>query len=339
MLIAPSIWGCTIPVFQYALERWPADLYEVILFHGGPLNSEEQDLLKKLRYDSAANIYISKFDVSEGSDQEMLKLWESQSSSELPWIVLLYPRHLQISEPIWSARFTASAVEMLLHSPVRTRAANRILEGDVAAWILLDSGVKEQNEAIAHLLDSQLSRMEEILEILEPEDYTDYVDDATDADPKVAFSLIRVARADPKEQILIRTLLHSDPELRTISEPIAFPIFGRGRALCALVGDDVNERNIEEVCAFLVGWCSCQVKELNPGMDILMSADWDGVMAQQMAGYTEEPWLEETTEAATINTKNSGTLRRNILLVALIQLVIVIIATCVVVLKRKRRAP
>ena len=39
--LAPT---CNIPVFRYALERWPADSYEVILFHRGPLTAAEQAL-------------------------------------------------------------------------------------------------------------------------------------------------------------------------------------------------------------------------------------------------------------------------------------------------------
>ena len=29
--------ACSIPVFRYAMERWPADYYEGIVIHKGPL--------------------------------------------------------------------------------------------------------------------------------------------------------------------------------------------------------------------------------------------------------------------------------------------------------------
>src|SRR5262249_42605094 len=54
-----------------------------------------------------------------------------------------------------------------------------------------------------------------------------------------------------------------------------FPIFGRGRALCSLEGKALAAKDIEEAARFLCGACSCQVKELNPGVDLLIAADWD----------------------------------------------------------------
>jgi hypothetical protein len=53
-----------------------------------------------------------------------------------------------------------------------------------------------------------------------------------------------------------------------------FPVFGQGRVLYALVGAGINEMTIAETCGFLVGACSCQVKALNPGTDLLIWADW-----------------------------------------------------------------
>jgi hypothetical protein len=40
------------------------------------------------------------------------------------------------------------------------------------------------------------------------------------------------------------------------------------------VGKGMTEDNIGKACAFLVGPCSCTIKRLNPGTDMLMTADW-----------------------------------------------------------------
>ena len=149
ILIAPQVWSCNVPVFRYALERWPADLYEVTVFHRGPLSSEEQALLEELKYSSEANIYVSTYDISGKSNEQMLELWESQSEAELPWMVLSYPRLVKASDPVWADHFDAAAVETLVHSPVRAKIADGILEGDSVVWILMQSGVAEQDEAIA----------------------------------------------------------------------------------------------------------------------------------------------------------------------------------------------
>jgi len=337
ILIAPQVWGCSVPVFRYALERWPADLYEVIVFHRGPLSSEKQALLEKLQYGSEANIYVSTYDISGKSNEQMLELWESQSAAELPWMVLSYPRLIQASEPVWTAHFDAAAVEMLVHSPARKKIADRILEGDSAVWILMESGVKEQDEATALFLDTQLKRMEENLQVPEQDDFEEYMGYELEEDIKIAFSVVRLSRTDPEEQVLIQTLLRNDPELQATSKPVAFPVFGRGRALCALMSDDIDELNIEEISMFLTGPCSCQVKSLNPGMDLLISVDWDGMLYQQIEGYAEQPLVINNTVPITVNDQKPGALKRNILLVALIQVAVVILATSVVLWRRKRK--
>jgi hypothetical protein len=59
---------------------------------------------------------------------------------------------------------------------------------------------------------------------------------------------------------------------------MAFPIFGRGRALYALVGNGVAPQLVGEACQFLTGACQCTVKAENPGVDLLMQVDWDNLV-------------------------------------------------------------
>ena len=51
-------------------------------------------------------------------------------------------------------------------------------------------------------------------------------------------------------------LLGSESDLREFNEPIAIPIYGRGRTYFALVGNGINPEMIEENCRFLIGACS-----------------------------------------------------------------------------------
>ena len=52
-------------------------------------------------------------------------------------------------------------------------------------------------------------------------------------------------------------------------QPMAFPIFGRGRALYALVGKGINNDTIDAAGADLTGPCTCTIKEQNPGIDMM----------------------------------------------------------------------
>ena len=52
----------------------------------------------------------------------------------------------------------------------------------------------------------------------------------------LVFSSVFVDRMDPEEEILARILLGTEQDLWNYDVPIAFPVFGRGRILYALVG-------------------------------------------------------------------------------------------------------
>jgi hypothetical protein len=236
-----------------------------------------------------------------------------------------------ISEDVWSGPLEGDDVEAILDSPVRKEIARLILEGEVAVWVLLESGDKQQDDEAAHLLEIQLEKMSETLRISLPEIG---VDQFTESDLSVSFSMLRLSRSDPHEKILAQMLLKSEWDLKTFSKPIAFPVFGRGRALYALVGDGITETNIEMACAFLVGWCSCQVKAQNPGVDLLMSVDWDNVIGEEL--YSETKLLMESSEPATIETRHAVSLWRNVLIVLAILVLGVAIFTFVVLWRGKR---
>ena len=80
----------------------------------------------------------------------------------------------------------------------------------------------------------------------------------------------------------MNTLLHSESDLATKyrGEPMAFPIYGRGLILYALVGAGINEWTITKAAEFVTGPCSCEVKAGNPGTDILMGLDWNRQVKQ-----------------------------------------------------------
>jgi hypothetical protein len=85
--------------------------------------------------------------------------------------------------------------------------------------------------------------------------------------------------------MLLTLLSKSEPDLDEYAdEPMVFPVFGRGRVLFTLIGEGITSDNIRETIAFLVGPCGCEIKMMNPGVDILMAANWD---AAAMRFYEE----------------------------------------------------
>ncbi len=113
------------------------------------------------------------------------------------------------------------------------------------------------------------------------------------------FSSIEVSRDEASESVLVKMLLGSEPDLAETAAPMAFPVFGRGRVLYALVGAGIKPDMIMKACSFIVGPCACEIKSENPGFDLLLTADWEsGAGAAKLIGNVELPPLPGTALAS-----------------------------------------
>lgn len=274
------VWGvssampCPIPVFQYALENWPADPYEVTVYHRGGLSQEQRKALALLADaedggDASANLRVRVHDVSEEEDVELPP--EATSS---PYVQVRYPAHVRLRDPVWSGGLSVEALRSLLNSPVRERLVSLLLARKTAVWVLLEGEDRSRNDAVFEVLQQELSRLEKTLVLPSSAQWEDQTVQIYD---KVSFEIIRLRRDDPNERVLIEMLLMSEGDLVEFGQvPIAFPIYGRGLILYALVDKGINRWTIDDAGMFLTGPCSCQVKAANPGLDLLLSIDWEG---------------------------------------------------------------
>jgi hypothetical protein len=281
-------FACNVPVFRFALERWRPDPYRAILFHEGPLTTADLEVIRPLeeqRERSLANFSFRTIDVKDvekpaAEDDEQRKLdlalleFARQGGAPLPRLIVQYPEHLRILKPVWSGAPSRESIAKLIDSPVRQELIQRLGDGQTAVWLLLETGQAEAMDAAAKLLEEELKKLETELKLPE---LTTAPEDALLANTplRVGFSLIRVRRDDPAEQALVAMLIGSEPDLAERDDPMVFPVFGRGRALLPLIGAGITAKNIHDSAAFLVGPCSCEVKELNPGFDLLLSTDWE----------------------------------------------------------------
>jgi hypothetical protein len=152
-----------------------------------------------------------------------------------------------------------------------------LADGQTTVWVVLESGQKEIDDAAVRQVETQMRQLEQTLKL--PELTSDPSDELLANTPlKVAFSVLRVPQGAIEERSLAGMLSRCEPDLLDRPNPIVFPVFGRGRALLPLIGAGITEKNIHDAAEFLVGPCSCQVKELNPGFDLLLSADWDSLL-------------------------------------------------------------
>ena len=290
--------SCNVPVFRYALERWPADPFEVIVVHHGELSQPERAVVNWLeqnsyRHKPYANFFVRIVEKSvlDSLDTDLMSI----PDDSLPSMAIRFPRTRFMRKYFWAGPLTGEIARAVIDSPLRRDIAGKILGGDAAVWVLLESGNKKKDDAAAAKLVSALKKMEETLEL--PELLGTTAED--EPEKQISFSMLKLSRTDSTEFFLREMLMHIEPDLGEYTAwPMAFPVYGRGRALFTLVGEGINEENIEDTCAFLTGECSCEVKAFNPGIDLLMVVDWVSGLEESWIDITELPPLVGISELA-----------------------------------------
>lgn len=281
VLFATVAWACQVPVFRYALERWPADEYELLVLHDGSLDSSHEKTVQQLRDSqlASANCGVKLMDVSKSDDKMIRTLWSDHGKNGQPVLATLYPRTAQeVPDRLVSAALLdEDFAKVVIDSPIRRTIADRLVAGESAVWIFVPSGDAKQDKPALKTLTAVLRENEQSLELPEQEEIEEESEllEQVAIELKLDFSIVTLDRNDPKEKFLLQMLLASEPDLEELKEPMAFPVLGRGRVLYALVGKGIAEHTISLASRFIIGPCSCQVKNQNPGFDLLMATDWD----------------------------------------------------------------
>ena len=297
------IWACSVPVFRYALERWPADKYNAVVFHRGNLTPEQQKLVSHFDQEGtvgqkSANVELKLVDLDAEPSREDLELWKAQESETLPLLVVRTPLPAPVPVGFWSGELSEENIARLIDSPLRQNIAKQLVNGQTAVWVFLESGDAEKDKAARELLAQELKRMEKTLKLpeIEQADIEQGLVSVAPDSLKMKFSIETCSRDDSAEQFLTQMLLATENDLKDFgSEPMALPVFGRGRVLYALIGKGINPGTIEQACRDLTGPCTCQVKDQNPGTDLLMSVPWEKLVTPATQDEKELPPLTGLT--------------------------------------------
>jgi hypothetical protein len=242
----------------------------------------------------AVNITVHYVDAEKKKRQVEGNTLRDGAYPDQPQMTVYFPLGTYNREPFWRKPLTKDAVKELVDSPLRKDIARRLLGGDSVVWILLGSGNRQKDDEAAELLREQLSGLQDTLKLpgfpTAADENISFSENALMLRP--AFSLVNLRRDDPEEAFLVASLLRTEQGLLEIHEPMVFPVFGRGRVLYALTGRGINKGNIAQTCRFLCGPCACEVKAINPGGDLLITAGWDEVIEPMLA--LEEPFQRLT---------------------------------------------
>ena len=317
LLVLAALFGvanaraCSVPVFRYALEHWNAAPFEAFVFHRGPLTDGHRAAMRDFGKDGLAgklhaNIAVRDVDLDHEPLPDEVELWNQSRGTDaesLPLLVVKFPATGRVRSVFWSGPLTAENVAQLLDSPARKEIVQRLGEGQSAVWLLLESGDAAKDSAAAELLEARLKELASVLQLpkLDAQDIANGLVSTGQDGLHLEFSMLRIARNDPREQPFIRLLLSAEKDLADAKAPLVIPVFGQGRALFALIGDGIRSETIDKAATFLIGKCSCEVKEQNPGFDLLLAADWKALLAAQNAGIPDLPTMAELTKSAPVS--------------------------------------
>ena len=278
--------ACDTPVYRYALEGWPPDPFVAFIFHKGELTEDQNEIVTVLRKameseEAPTNIYVRPVDVSGELGKIDKGIWEAVKTESLPLVAITYPGLPNPEGVVWKSPLDLTSAKLILDSPVRHETATRLIRGETCVWILIESGKKDLDDAAVKLIETVPKEVPS--REAAPDPYGPPPEGEEDAEPaskkwEMSSSVLRISRDNAAEAMLLKMLLGSEPDLydkEYEGEPMAFPVFGRGRVLFALVGKGINRDNILMACEFLLGPCACEIKNLNPGTDMLIAANWD----------------------------------------------------------------
>lgn len=259
--------GCSLPVFRYALDRWTADTFQLLV---SPSDAEAPEVAKFLRNfgtDSDLNLEVKR---GAGGGSKLLS-----------------PDAAHAGTPLWEGRVNEQIIARLLDSPGRAELVRRLVGGDSVVWVLVESGDPSRDEPFAKALEKRLRYLQQVVALppTDPNDLSSRLGPGPEL--RVRFSILRIAGwnggaqvsresagAPHEESFLVPFLAGVKSGLAKERGPWAAAVFGRGRVLGAWPAADLGDEQIEEVTLFLAGACSCQVKRQNPGWDLLLKVDW-----------------------------------------------------------------
>lgn len=289
VLVAGLAWACKVPVFRYALERWrhdrPEEQFRLTIFHDGRLpDLDDIDPRRGPR----PNWTVEAVDLTGDLTDAQRALWAAQKDARTPWAVLRPPAESEAQVTLHSGPLDKAALGRWVDSPARRDVVERLMKGASFVWLLVESGDKDRDDAVAARIQTDLKRLEASTALPDLEDLDD-ADLLSKVPLRISFPLVRVSRQAAEEAEFLRQLHVLGEDLTDATGPVLFALYGRGRMLTGLREKEMTPRLFDLVTRTLCQACSCEIKRLNPGVDLLWLADWDSFVDGNVPPPTPEP--------------------------------------------------
>ena len=204
-------------------------------------------------------VYFHKSSISESVKNQNQKLAEGINTANIQFKTVSRP---EIAEPYYAlyyeGRFfskfkTVDDLKGLSSSPLREEVAAELMAGKLCVMLYLKTDNKEKDDRGLKILHSAI---------------------ASSPFNKI-ITVVELSRNSREEHHFASLLLNVEDDLKDISEPMLFGIFGRFKALEPLLGRGISEENIKLMIDYFKAECSCLIKDDLPGTDILSLDQWE----------------------------------------------------------------
>lgn len=302
--VGPTI-ACDTPVYRYALYNWSTSPYMLYRFQAdepAAENSAEPSDDGEGATDATPTAPQANFiEIAVGQgDQAQLELvpeavlqaWREKGSA-VPLDVLLGPQEAVV----FAGQATADDLPAIADSPARQEIVRQLGTGQPSVLLVLTGANAAANDAALAAVDETIARGG--AGKIEPAKLGSDPAAAPAEPPSVALGRVVISVADERERWLVRMLAHVEPDLAEFDgQPMVFAVYGRGRAMEPYIGEGITADNLSECVSFILGSCSCQVKDQNPGVDLLTRWDWDSTALAVAQQVGQEEGNEALLDAA-----------------------------------------
>jgi len=282
------VLACKLPVFRYALERWPVDQYRFVALISHPDSPVVKDAIQALQenQDSSWNAEIEFVNLNEITEEQWWQ-YEGLEGGSQDRLQVYFPSEGKNKRLGWQGELTRESIQSWASSPAREDLIQELSRGVSAVWWLIEGEDLQQADQIEMEMKAILNRANQEISIpdgvISQADAAEYfqlnpgasMDDVLRCSVplRVDFRLRRLSPEDARELgtlAMLRALGVND-----LQNSWLVPIFGRGRMLDAIPVERFDPSVVMNACKYMVGECSCTVKTQNPGADLLLSMNWE----------------------------------------------------------------
>ena len=315
--LAAGTFACDTPVYRYAMYRWEPSPYEVYHFHSADMQqafTSAKEQLNDARNEKVSPLNVAVYPVDLAKDAELKtvprdvrRIWQQkvEEGIKTPATLIVNPKGYEVH----CGPLAKGDVAAIASSPARKQIGKLLSKGHCGVYVLVlgkDNTLnKAAKEAVAKVVKdvnsgdlSLYTGPDAVNPLGKPKQDAEDKQEGDEKAPHSAVSLTFTQKElQAKDPWLYRSLLSVENDLHEFQdEPMLFVVYGRGRALPPYIGKGIVYENLVEVTDFITSACSCTVKDQNPGVDLLMSFDWDSASASVAERFGSEEGNNETLD-------------------------------------------